>query len=126
MSLKCGRLRVRGQKVGGLQVFTDPRLPELGQRMIVKKGERQTASSEFSVYDHYRLSLGVADGSKDMIVEKSTLTDGNFDLLNGVSYTKGCYVWAGTHGADALPGAGQKADVSGEDRRVCACIWHSA
>ena len=27
-----------------------------------------------------------------MIVEKSVLTDGNFDLLNGISFTKGCYV----------------------------------
>jgi folate-binding protein YgfZ len=34
----------------------------------------------------------VADGSRDMLIEKSTLAEGNFDFLNGVSWTKGCYV----------------------------------
>jgi folate-binding protein YgfZ len=43
-------------------------------------------------YDRHRLALGVPDGSRDMIVGKSTLSDGNFDFLNGVSWTKGCYV----------------------------------
>ena len=40
----------------------------------------------------HRLALGIADGSRDMIVEKSTLSEGNFDFLNGISWTKGCYV----------------------------------
>jgi len=75
-------------------VFNDPRLPELGQRIIVKKGTAisNIPATDFPAYDHHRLALGVADGSRDMIVEKSTLTDGNFDLLNGISWTKGCYV----------------------------------
>jgi tRNA-modifying protein YgfZ len=72
----------------------DPRLPALGSRDIVVQGKRpggfQKAGA--SAYDKHRLRLGIADGSRDMVAGKSTLSDGNFDLLNGVSWTKGCYV----------------------------------
>ncbi len=74
-------------------VLLDPRLPELGIRIILKKGEKPAgAITDFSAYDKHRLKLGVPDGSRDMIVEKSTLLEGNFDLLNGISWTKGCYM----------------------------------
>src|SRR5262249_39286517 len=69
--------------------FPDPRLPELGSRWIVKKNETPAGitPTAFADYDHHRLTLGVADGSRDMLIEKSTLSDGNFDLLNGISWT---------------------------------------
>ncbi|HUY68139.1 MAG TPA: folate-binding protein [Alphaproteobacteria bacterium] len=72
---------------------SDPRLPELGVRMIVKKGVLpQGAHGSFADYDRHRLMLGVADDSRDLIPEKSTLAEGNFDLLNGISWDKGCYM----------------------------------
>jgi len=70
--------------------YSDPRLPELGTRLIARKNV--AAAGDFMGYDLHRIGLGVADGSRDMLVEKSTLADGNIDLLNGVSWTKGCYV----------------------------------
>jgi folate-binding protein YgfZ len=74
--------------------FTDPRLPALGARMIVQKGEapENYRRADLTAYDKHRLALGVPDGSRDMIVEKSTLLEGNFDLLNGISWSKGCYM----------------------------------
>ena len=67
-----------------------------GFRAILKKENSQTPNPEpqtpFAVYDRHRLALGVADGSRDMLVEKSTLAEGNFDFLNGISWSKGCYV----------------------------------
>jgi folate-binding protein YgfZ len=90
---------MRGQGSGfGVQgAFVDARLPELGMRAILRKGDSITLnpdprSQNFDAYDRHRLKLGVTDGSRDMIVEKSTLADGNFDFLNGISWSKGCYL----------------------------------
>lgn len=76
------------------QTFVDPRLPELGMRAFVEKNKIPVGPiiSDFSVYDERRLHAGVADGSRDMEIEKSTLAEGNFDFLNGVDWKKGCYV----------------------------------
>ncbi|MGE3623920.1 MAG: folate-binding protein YgfZ [Bdellovibrionales bacterium] len=74
-----------------LPVYADPRMPELGWRAIARKGEKP-GGYVAGDYDGHRLSLGIADGSRDLILEKSTLAEGNFDLLNGISWTKGCYV----------------------------------
>ncbi len=74
-------------------LFEDPRLTELGMRAILPKEESPNAECRSpNAYDCHRLSLGVADGSRDMIIEKSTLAEGNFDFLNGISWSKGCYV----------------------------------
>jgi folate-binding protein YgfZ len=43
-------------------------------------------------YDRLRLSLGVADGSKDLVLEKAILLEAGFDELNGVDWKKGCYM----------------------------------
>lgn len=74
-------------------IYTDPRLPELGQRVIMKKSEKPEAEIvAFENYDRHRIMQSVPDGSRDMIVEKSTLLEGNFDRFNGISWTKGCYM----------------------------------
>jgi hypothetical protein len=39
-----------------------------------------------------RLTLGVPDGSRDLVVEKSILLESGFDELNGVDWQKGCYI----------------------------------
>jgi folate-binding protein YgfZ len=74
--------------------FPDPRLPERGLRAFVPKGEapENVQPTDLAAYDSHRLSLGIADGSRDLEIEKSTLAEGNFDLLNGIDWKKGCYV----------------------------------
>jgi folate-binding protein YgfZ len=78
----------------GLQGIPDPRLPALGSRSVLKKGglTGDFERADVLVYDRHRLALGIAEGSRDMIVGKSALAEGNFDFLNGISWTKGCYV----------------------------------
>ncbi len=72
----------------------DPRHAGLGWRVILPSGQIPEGSeiSAFDDYDRVRIGLGVPDGSRDMVVGQSTLSDGNIDVLNGVSWTKGCYV----------------------------------
>jgi folate-binding protein YgfZ len=67
----------------------DPRNPQIGWRSFEKPEE---AESPFDVWDRYRIRLGIPDGSRDMIPDKSTLLECNIDKLNGVSFEKGCYV----------------------------------
>jgi folate-binding protein YgfZ len=46
----------------------------------------------FAAYDRLRLELGVPDGSRDLMLEKSILLEAGFDELNGVDWQKGCYI----------------------------------
>ncbi len=79
--------------------FVDPRLTALGARCILPREEARAAlvdaglaEAEFEAYDRLRLGLGVADGSRDLILEKSILLEAGFDELNGVDWDKGCYI----------------------------------
>jgi tRNA-modifying protein YgfZ len=71
-------------------VARDPRLPEAGWRMLSRDPIPTNAAA--AEWDLHRLSLGLPDGSRDMESEKSILLEAGFDELNGVSWTKGCYM----------------------------------
>ncbi len=79
--------------------FVDPRLAALGARCILPRGDiRQAlrdmglAEAGFPAYDRLRLELGIPDGSRDLVLEKSILLESGFDELNGVDWEKGCYI----------------------------------
>jgi folate-binding protein YgfZ len=79
--------------------FTDPRLPALGARAILPRDDiRPTLSAagldeaEFAEYDRRRLALGIPDGSRDLVLDKTILLEAGFDELNGVDWNKGCYI----------------------------------
>ena len=68
----------------------DTRLLEAGWRVLAPGALPGSASP--ADYDAHRIGLGLPDGSKDMEAEKSVLLEGGFDELNGISWTKGCYM----------------------------------
>jgi folate-binding protein YgfZ len=77
----------------------DPRRPELGARVIlpVESGDvplrdAGLAPGDIADWDRRRLALGVPDGTRDLVPEKSILLENGFDALHGVSWTKGCYI----------------------------------
>ena len=79
--------------------FTDPRLLALGARAILPRAEiremlTETGAIEADVseYDRLRMSLGIPDGSRDLVLDKSILLEAGFDELNGVDWNKGCYI----------------------------------
>jgi len=83
----------------GAVVFADPRLPELGVRVIAPAGSaagllqaRGFTAAPPQAWDEHRLALGVPDGSRDLPVEKALLLENGFDELNGVDWQKGCYM----------------------------------
>jgi folate-binding protein YgfZ len=68
----------------------DPRLPEAGWRVLSAAPLPVNATA--TDWDLHRMNLGLPDGSRDMESDKSILLEAGFDELNGVSWTKGCYM----------------------------------
>ena len=64
----------------------DPRLAALGQRWIAP------ADAPAEGWKEHRLALGVAEGVDELGSGSNLWLECNADLLNGVSFTKGCYV----------------------------------
>lgn len=77
----------------------DPRLEELGFRMV---GDLARMASDYEekghsvdgedVYRDYLLKLGVPNGEADFAPGKAYPLESNFDELNGISFTKGCFI----------------------------------
>jgi folate-binding protein YgfZ len=79
--------------------LVDPRLAALGVRIVLPRetaravlADAGLAETNFEAYDRLRLSLGIPDGSRDLVLEKSILLEAGFDELNGIDWEKGCYV----------------------------------
>lgn len=70
----------------GQEGVADPRLAALGHRWLAPP----TAAA--IGYHAHRLSLGVAEGSAELGQDKTLWLETNAAELNGVSFTKGCYV----------------------------------
>jgi folate-binding protein YgfZ len=84
---------------GAIAAFVDPRLGELGIRVIAPAGTAATllqshgfSAAPLQSYDELRLTLGVPDGSRDLVVDKALLLESGFDELNGIDWQKGCYM----------------------------------
>ncbi len=76
--------------IGAQHGYKDPRHPDIGYRSRTKP--KNIEEKPFSSWDKHRISLTIPDGSRDMIIQKSTLLECNIDKLNGLSFDKGCYI----------------------------------
>jgi hypothetical protein len=65
----------------------DPRLPQLGHRWLAPEN-----GSAGAAWLAHRLSLGVTEGRAELGSDKTLWLECNAAELNGVSFTKGCYV----------------------------------
>ena len=73
-------------------VYADPRRPELGARAIVATTERADSTATAADYHDFRIGIGVPEGGRDYSFGEAFPHEALFDQLNGVSFTKGCYV----------------------------------
>lgn len=67
----------------------DPRLTLLGGRAYGSVAETTATDAD---HDRHRLSVGVPDPARDMTVDRTYPIEANFDLLNGIDFSKGCFV----------------------------------
>ncbi len=78
----------------------DPRNKGLGSRAFMPRSEIEQALNrtggtiqvEPAAYHAHRIALGIPEGGRDWDFGDAFPHEANFDLLNGVSFTKGCYV----------------------------------
>ena len=77
----------------------DARLAALGARALLPKATARAtleglglAETGPEAWDRLRLSLGVPDGSRDLVPEKTVLLEANYDSLNAIAWDKGCYM----------------------------------
>lgn len=81
---------------GETMVFVDPRLAALGVRMIHPVDQAPAITGDEAGtrddYEALRLNLGVPEGGRDVLVDKSFILESNFEELNAVDFDKGCYV----------------------------------
>jgi hypothetical protein len=77
-------------------VYPDPRLPELGFRLILRAdtsaAELGCSPASEADYDTNRIRLGVPEGGLDYGFGEAFPHEALFDQLNGVEFAKGCYV----------------------------------
>jgi folate-binding protein YgfZ len=80
-------------------VLIDPRLAGLGGRAVLPRGRGAATLEKLgfgalppAAYEQARLALGVPDGSRDLVVDRSTLLESGFEELHGVDFKKGCFV----------------------------------
>jgi tRNA-modifying protein YgfZ len=76
--------------------YADPRLPELGMRLLLSKGasgpDLGCARASEDAYHAMRVRLGVPEGGRDFAFGDAFPHDALFDQLNGVDFKKGCFV----------------------------------
>lgn len=84
---------------GEALLAVDPRAAELGARAVLPadavdafRRRHGLPEGSVAVWDELRLRLGVPDGSRDLVVDRSLLLESGFEELNGVSFAKGCFV----------------------------------
>ncbi|MBI2256715.1 MAG: folate-binding protein YgfZ [Proteobacteria bacterium] len=85
--------------LGGGIVFTDPRLPDLGAHAFLPRGTYAATLVELGFteapaggFKDHRYTLGVPEGSNDLLPDKAIPLECGFDELNGVDWQKGCYM----------------------------------
>jgi folate-binding protein YgfZ len=72
------------------RIHLDPRLPELGHRWIAPVGADDKDAS--AAYRAHRLLVGVTEGIAELGSDQTLWLEANAAELNGVSFSKGCYV----------------------------------
>ena len=69
---------------------TDPRHPDLGERWLGSPASQDINVS--AAYRAHRLALGIPEGVAELGSDQTLWLEANAAELNGVSFSKGCYV----------------------------------
>lgn len=86
-----------------VNIYKDPRLPELGYRLLTTTnvdqfdirdaiGRDTVLENSGNGYKYLRHKLGVCEGAEDLFPGSSLPLEANCDYLHGVSFHKGCYI----------------------------------
>lgn len=95
LSLTLGSTQQMHQR----HVFVDPRLLEMGIRMVVSKDDVKEITQcdemvfvDTEAYRAHRYKLGVPETNQELWVDKSIPLENGMDELNAIDWKKGCYM----------------------------------
>src|SRR5262249_4858773 len=85
---------------GGGIAYVDPRLAELGVRLILPRAKATDVLADLqavedaggALYHGLRASLGVPDAPRELVPEKSIPLENGLDELHAIDWQKGCYM----------------------------------
>ena len=87
------------RSIFGGKIYVDPRMAAIGLRLLLPKEQLKNLVNSLPLqvevedsFDYLRIRLGLPDGSRDLIPEKSILLENGFNELNGIDWNKGCYM----------------------------------
>lgn len=86
------------EQSSNLTAYVDPRLKEIGLRIITTKGYNvkdtfgAVEDGTIDDYTTHRYKLGICEGTVDLPPEKCFPLESNCDFMHGVSFHKGCYI----------------------------------
>lgn len=80
-------------------IYVDPRLADLGLRMVINEGSLDKVSQDQRLtmvdsqeYCYHRYGLGVPESFKELLVDKSIPLENGMDELKAINWEKGCYM----------------------------------
>lgn len=111
-------------------LIADPRLPSLGCRLYHQKGLPIASNlTNLEAYDRHRIMFGIADGSRDIPVQRGIILEYNFDELGAISWDKGCYIGqeliARTHYRGAIHKRLMTVNIEGNTPTYGASIYNN-
>lgn len=74
--------------------LTDPRLPAIGYRYILKRDAAIPEGDIASLADwqQHLVSIGIPSARTDVIIDKTLMLEAGYEELNAIDFRKGCYV----------------------------------
>lgn len=76
----------------GAEAFPDPRVAELGARLVLPRATAEALGAPQEAYEAHRIALAIPKGGPDFTYGDAFPHEADMDQLGGIDFKKGCYI----------------------------------